>query len=314
VNRNRLCLLAVIGILVSATVTGAAAMGGAFSAPALPVSGHVPADATLPSSVAAGSAAMTGEPAAPPGTPASETPVTGTSEVGTGGTTTKQAAVGSSPASNPGDLPAVAALGALFSDGVHFCSGSVVHSPAGDLVLTAAHCVHDGAGGGYRTDLAFVPGYHDGAGPYGVWTVDHITVPSGWTTASDPDLDVAFVTVRQAGNPMSIESLTGANQVGFLRGFINEVTLAGYPDTADAVVTCQNTTSRQDTYQLRVGCAGFPAGTSGAPWVVNVDPASKLGTVVGVIGGYEEGGDSDVCYSSYFDDDIESLYKASLTT
>lgn len=53
----------------------------------------------------------------------------------------------------------------------------------------------------------------------------------------------------------------------------------------------------------------FPDGTSGGPWVIDVDAATGDGTVIGVIGGYQYGGDSpDVSYSSYFDSDIKDLY------
>ncbi|WP_326955660.1 trypsin-like serine peptidase [Amycolatopsis sp. NBC_01286] len=185
-------------------------------------------------------------------------------------------------------------VGALFANGSHFCSASVVHSGAGDLVLTAAHCVKDG--------MAFAPGYHDGVAPLGMWTVTDVAVAAGWTSAADPDLDFAFLTVHQAGNTASLESLTGANTLGIDQGFDHEITLTGYPDTTDSPVVCTGGTTRSDTYQQRIACPGFPDGTSGGPWVTN-------GVVVGVIGGYQLGGDTpDVSYSAYFDDDIQQLY------
>jgi hypothetical protein len=51
------------------------------------------------------------------------------------------------------------AVGALFTAsagqlGRHFCTASVVDSPAGDLLITAAHCVTGTAG-----TIDFVPGY-----------------------------------------------------------------------------------------------------------------------------------------------------------
>lgn len=193
---------------------------------------------------------------------------------------------------------AASAVGALFANGSHFCSASVVHSAAGDLVLTAAHCVKDG--------MSFAPGYHDGVAPFGMWTVASTTVAEGWTTSADPDLDFAFLTVHQAGNSASVESLTGANVLGTNRGFTHRITLTGYPDTSDSPVVCEGDTTQSGTYQQRVACPGFPDGTSGGPWVTG-------GAVVGVIGGFELGGDTpDVSYSAYFDDDIAKLY-ASVT-
>ncbi|WP_328646263.1 serine protease [Amycolatopsis sp. NBC_00348] len=206
----------------------------------------------------------------------------------------------STPALAPMSIPEAAApattspVGALFANGSHFCSASVVHSGAGDLVLTAAHCVKDG--------MAFAPGYHDGVAPLGMWTVTDVAVAAGWTSAADPDLDFAFLTVHQAGNTASLESLTGANTLGIDQGFDHEITLTGYPDTTDSPVVCSGETTRSDTYQQRIACPGFPDGTSGGPWVTN-------GVVVGVIGGYQLGGDTpDVSYSAYFDDDIQQLY------
>ncbi|MEC3981945.1 trypsin-like serine peptidase [Amycolatopsis sp. H20-H5] len=206
-------------------------------------------------------------------------------------------------------LGADPAVGALFDGTGHFCSASVVHSAAGDLVLTAAHCVNGGSGDGYRTGLSFAPGYHDGVEPFGRWTVTGAVVADGWSSSADPDLDFAFLTVRQDGNPGTVESLTGANQLGISQGFTNQVTLTGYPDTSNSPVVCRNATTQSDAYQQRIACAGFPDGTSGGPWVTGADPSTGHGTVVGVIGGYQLGGDSpDVSYSAYFDDDIQRLY------
>ncbi|MFD2418231.1 trypsin-like serine peptidase [Amycolatopsis pigmentata] len=200
-------------------------------------------------------------------------------------------------------------VGALFVDGSHYCSASVVHSPRGDLVLTAAHCIHEGDGGDYRTGVTFVPGYHDGTAPYGVWTATQLIVDHRWADSSDSDLDVGFLVVHQAGNPRPLESETGANQLGTNHGFVNTVVLSGYSDDSEEPTACRNVTGRQDSYQMRIDCPGFQDGTSGGPWVTGAASASDVGTVIGVIGGYQLGGDSpDVSYSSYFDDDIAALY------
>lgn len=218
------------------------------------------------------------------------------------GTTADDAYAAGAPVTSPStpsvSIKTISPVGALFANGSHFCTASVVHSGAGDLVLTAAHCVKDG--------MSFAPAYHDGVAPLGMWTVTGVAVADGWTSSADPDLDFAFLTVRQPGNTASLESLTGANVLGTDRGFDHTITLTGYPDTTDSPVVCTGTTTRFDTYQLQVACPGFPDGTSGGPWVTG-------GAVIGVIGGYQLGGDTpDVSYSAYFDDDIAKLY-ASVT-
>src|SRR5215472_16796522 len=65
-----------------------------------------------------------------------------------------------------------AAVGALFTSsngilGSHFCTASVVSSPAGNLLITAAHCLQ----GKHPGDVVFAPGYHNGRFPHGVWAV-----------------------------------------------------------------------------------------------------------------------------------------------
>ena len=200
------------------------------------------------------------------------------------------------------------AVGALFSGGNHFCSASVVHSPTGDLLLTAAHCV-----GGDVSGVTFKPGYHDGLAPYGTWQVTAAVVADGWKSSSDPDLDFAFLKVAQPGSA-SLESRTGANQLGTNQGFSHPITLTGYPNGTEQPVICTGTTTQSDTYQQRVACPGFPDGTSGGPWVVDQDPNTGTGTVIGAIGGYQTGGDTpDVSYSAYFDDDIAQLYNSAIS-
>ena len=47
-----------------------------------------------------------------------------------------------------------------------------------DTVLTAGHCVNDGPGA-FHTNWMFVPGYRDGARPYGTWTARDLLTTSG---------------------------------------------------------------------------------------------------------------------------------------
>lgn len=215
--------------------------------------------------------------------------------------------------------PGVPAVGALFTIGAdgltdHYCTASVVDSPAGDLVLTAAHCIHYGAGGGYRTDIAFVPGYHDGQDPYGVWTPSRMVVDPRWISDSDEDLDFGFLVVHRQGGDEPVQSAAGGNRLGTSLGYDLPVRVTGYPNDTQRPTTCDTHSTEERRYQMRFDCGYFPDGTSGGPWVTDVDPATGLGTVVGVIGGYEEGGDTpEVSYSSYFDGDIQHLYDTAIS-
>jgi V8-like Glu-specific endopeptidase len=185
----------------------------------------------------------------------------------------------------------------------HYCTASVVHSPTGDVVITAAHCVF---GSDYKTGFAFVPGYHDGESPYGQWTPAQTVVSSAWRTSNDPDEDVAFLVMDKSSAGQSIESVVGADQIAFGQGFGQTVTVPAYPAGSPTPITCTDIATEFSATQLRWNCAGYPGGTSGAPLLVG----GNRGTVVGVIGGYETGGDTpDVSYSSYFGDTVARLYQ-----
>jgi hypothetical protein len=76
-----------------------------------------------------------------------------------------------------------------------------------------------------------------------------------------------------------------------------------------------NRTSQQSARQVRFECGGFFGGTSGSPWVTGFDPRTRTGTIVGVIGGYQEGGDTDaISYSAYLNSDIRQLYEQAAAT
>jgi len=208
-------------------------------------------------------------------------------------------------------------VGALFThnaSGNHFCTASVVASPGHDLLITAAHCINGGkSGGGYNNDIVFIPGYQDGAAPYGVWAPSKLLVDPRWAASSDPDYDVGFVVLRPLDGK-NIEDVLGANQIRFDAGFDNLVRVTGYPASADAPVTCMNRTSQQSATQVKFECGGFFGGTSGSPWITGFDPSTRTGTIVGVVGGYQEGGDTDaISYSAYLNDSIRGLYEQAAT-
>ncbi|MFD8290161.1 trypsin-like serine peptidase [Streptomyces lavendulae] len=202
--------------------------------------------------------------------------------------------------------PAEPAIGALFSPGPdwdsdHHCSASVVHSPGGDLIATAAHCVY---AGGFRTNLAFVPGYEDGTAPYGVWVPTRVYVDPRWAESSDADHDVAFLRVRRPGRPgQRLEDVTGAQTIRFRPPLPAPARLVGYPNDTEQPLACSNTAVADGPTQLRLDCADVPNGTSGGPVLTGGH------TLIGVIGGRDGGGDEETSYSTYFGDDVRALYE-----
>jgi V8-like Glu-specific endopeptidase len=206
-------------------------------------------------------------------------------------------------------------VGALFehdASGNHFCTASVVASPGKDLLVTAAHCINGGKGSGYHSNIVFIPDYQNGNAPFGVWTPRRLLVAPQWASSSDPDYDVGFV-VLQPHDGENIEQVLGANHLTIDTGYSYLVRVTGYPDSANAPITCINRTSRQSATQLRFECGGFTGGTSGSPWVTHFDPRSRTGTIVGVIGGYQQGGDTpSVSYSVHLSSSVQHLYRQAI--
>ena len=208
-------------------------------------------------------------------------------------------------------------VGALFlrqGDADHFCTASVIDSPGRDLLITAAHCIHSGKGGSYRQDIVFVPGYRDGQAPFGIWTVRQLLVAPQWVRASDPDFDVGFVVLNSLDGK-NIQDILGANRLGLDTSYQYLVRVTGYPSTASGPVTCVSYTAKESTSQLRFACGGYTDGTSGSPWTTNFDPQTRTGTIVGVLGGYQEGGNTpEVSYSAVIGPGIQHLYQEAITS
>ncbi|WP_189145117.1 trypsin-like serine peptidase [Streptomyces lacrimifluminis] len=200
-------------------------------------------------------------------------------------------------------VPRSARVGALFSgdlEGGHFCTASVVRSGGRDLILTAAHCL----GGDGDTDVVFAPGYRDGRAPYGLWRVSKTFVPGAWSDRSDEDSDFAFAVVASKGG-RDLEDAVGANvfATGRATGG-SDVVVTGYPNVQEAPLTCTNRPTAQSRTQQRIECPDFTDGTSGSPWV------DREGEVVGVLGGFEQGGATDdVSYSAVLGSAAASLYR-----
>jgi V8-like Glu-specific endopeptidase len=202
-----------------------------------------------------------------------------------------------------------AAVGALFTMsagklGTHFCTASVVNSARGDLAVTAAHCV-----AGRTGQIVFVPGYADGQEPYGVWTVTRVYTDPAWQSSQDPDDDVAFLQLSAAGDGLAVEAVTGAEHLATGWQTPVLVQVIGYPNGADQPVVCANWTKLFSPTQLQFDCGGYTTGTSGGPFLADVSAGSGEGTIIGVIGGYEQGGYTpEVSYASAFGPAVAALY------
>ena len=189
-------------------------------------------------------------------------------------------------------------VGAIFLNGgtLHACTGSVVHSAGGNLVMTAAHCL-TGA-----SQITFVPGFAGDATPTNVWTADAVYLDPRWTASKDPHADYAIARVSGQGGG-SVESHVGlALTLGTAPPPGSHVTVMGYPfGVGGSPIACQASTAVTATGYPSFACEGLVGGTSGGPWVRGT-------TMTGLIGGLEGGGCAEnVSYSSPFDEHVTQL-------
>jgi len=220
-------------------------------------------------------------------------------------TQVKPGAVESPSPSSPSSATTVGAVesdrrvGAVFLDNqtLHACSGSVLDSEAGDLILTAAHCVADGV------DAYFAPGFADDADAADFWRIDAVYLDPRWIADQDPLADFAIARVSRDGGG-SVAAQTGG---GFALGAApkegTEVTVTGYAfGIGGEQLECRARTTVHHGFPS-LPCAGLVDGTSGSPWVAD-------SVVTGVVGGFEGGGcDENVSYSPPFDDAIKQLLR-----
>ena len=209
-------------------------------------------------------------------------------------------------------------VGAVFVSGEggrpgdHYCSASVVDSPGGDLIATAAHCIVDpGNGSTTEAPFVFVPGYHDGQEPYGAWTPVKVLIDPHWLANSDPDYDIAFAVVHETGHPGArLSTLVGSEGISFDAKLPAVVSGIGYPASGEQPIACLNTLKPFQPTQSEFDCSGFANGSSGGPLLLGVMPGSGRGELVGVIGGYQEGGlTAEVSYAAVFGSSAQNLYR-----
>ena len=207
------------------------------------------------------------------------------------------AAATGSPTAAP--VPPDPRVGAVFLGGgtLHTCTGGVLDSAGGDLILTAAHCVAQGA------DTTFVAGLKDSAAPEDYWHVDAVYLDPRWVQNQDPMADFAIARVsRDAGG--SVEAQAGGGlKLGPAPKPGTVVSVSGYGmGVGGGPIGCKTATAPDAKGFPALDCAELVDGLSGAPWI---DGSS----VIGVIGGLNGGGcaDESISYSPPFGDAVQQL-------
>jgi V8-like Glu-specific endopeptidase len=182
-------------------------------------------------------------------------------------------------------------------------------------IWTAGHCVHVGNGqpSGWSTNVVFVPGYKDGAAPFGQFTARQLFCRTSWYQKGNPgglfeDMGGAIL------NPLNGRMLSQVvGWLGFAWNFPrNQVwTSLGYP--AAPPFTGQRMFQDTAPYANDGAVPGSPApegigcsmtgGCSGGPWVIGLGSANH----VNGHNSYRPNSQPLEIYSPYFGDNSRSL-------
>ncbi|WP_432931363.1 trypsin-like serine peptidase [Microbispora sp. CA-135349] len=201
----------------------------------------------------------------------------------------------------------------LTLNGVDFsCSASAVRSANRDVVVTAGHCVKDGAGD-WAENWTFVPGYDQGRQPYGAFPARRMFVAGPWSRSGNDDYDVGMVAVDDLdgrhltdlvdGQPIAFDPPRGRRTYGF--GFP-----ADPPYDGERLLYCAGVPHGDPQRQTRdqgLRC-DLTAGASGGPWLSGFDPASGRGTLTSV-SSFKYSNDHRTMYGPYFGPAVRDLYR-----
>lgn len=177
----------------------------------------------------------------------------------------------------------------FFLDGsdTYICSASLIDR---GIVVTAAHCVSEYGKNRMFSGWKFIPGYRDGATPFGVWEVSKAYVLDGYPAGTAPcDFgvvcrdDVAILALKAKTDSATNKPFFAGDRTGwysyasgpapFTKSGVTHVTQLGYPacldngglmERNDAQGTI-SASSRDNTVFGSLMCGG----SSGGPWIVN---------------------------------------------
>lgn len=169
------------------------------------------------------------------------------------------------------------ATGKLFFTGAgggnFVCSASVIRHR---VVATAGHCVYDSELNRFHGNFLFVPGYDNGASPFGGFTWSLATTTVSWASGdgSVPNAaDFGMIVVNDkvvGGSPRRIGELTG--WLGWKTNALlaNNISAMGYPCNLDSCQILQRTSAHvlraRAPNSAEIG-SDHRGGASGGPWV-----------------------------------------------
>jgi hypothetical protein len=180
-------------------------------------------------------------------------------------------AASAAPVPHP-DQPFVGILFYVSGGRNHACTASVIDTPDGDAIATAAHCLVDRKTGAATTLATFIPGAQGATAPHGIWPVRVAAVSSSWTTTGRASDDAGFARVSGPAGVV-LAAQVGAAEPVFgtplvpATGQAPRLAILGYPTAGSVSSTLEACAGRpqHDTGgQTSLPCA-LGTGAAGSP-------------------------------------------------
>lgn len=202
-------------------------------------------------------------------------------------------------------------------DGVDYvCSGSAISSESRRLVSTAGHCVHGGPGGTWHQNWVFIPGYHNGAKPYGMFSARTFRTFNEWIQNGQSfrgfNSDVAFVTTYANSYGRVVDAVGGHGL--WIGGSLDfDVSLFGYPmnlNNGEIMWACwgrSGVMAEKGYWFPAISGCNFGGGASGGPWLYQYNNTTGLG-YLRTLSSFGPRESPDFIAGPYFDSRVETLY------
>lgn len=189
------------------------------------------------------------------------------------------------------------------------CSGDSVTSANKSTVITAGHCVR--LGGAWHTNWVFVPGYNNGATPYGTWTARQTLSTPQWVASEDINNDIGAAVVNQL-NGQSLSDVVGAQGIAFNQPRNQNMYAFGFPAAAPydgtKLIYCSGRTINDFLLSTDLGLnCNMTGGASGGPWFLSFNEATGTG-IQNSVNSFKYNFLPNYMFGPYFGASAQTLY------
>jgi hypothetical protein len=193
------------------------------------------------------------------------------------------------------------------------CSGTSVNAPNRSVVITAGHCVNE-FGHWFNQDWVFVPGYHNGVRPFGVFVAKWLGATAPWARGGSENADIGAAVVSRNERGQLLGAAVGGYDIAFGLSPRQTFDVHGYPAAppfdgstqricADTPFLGHDLLSFLETGPLNLALTcEVTGGASGGGWTIHDD-------VLNGVTNYGYGDDPTTDFGSYFGAAARRLYR-----